>query len=68
MTPVEEYLYKTRNSVLDACNALRIKTPYEQDIELAACSSCSIWLKPIQMKQDLDGYPICENCLAHYGP
>ena len=42
--------------------------PDELDIELVACSSCSIWLKPIQMKQDLDGYPICENCLAHYGP
>ncbi len=65
MTPLDKILYKTRKSVLEA-EAEMIDNNV-CSITLDQCNSCGIWLRPDQLKPDLDGLPICKDCETHYG-
>lgn len=60
------YLYRRKLSLKQACEALNI--PYtESNLEVCQCSNCSIWYKPKELKEDLDGNPTCDICLTYYG-
>lgn len=69
MTPIEQALYKTRKTLLEACAEFSIEYILDsEDFTLKQCNSCGIWLKPVQLKPDLDGLDICNDCLTFYGP
>lgn len=65
MTPLDKILYHTRKTVLEA-SAEMIENNVSL-VTLEQCNSCSVWLKPEQLKPDLDGFPICKPCETHYG-
>lgn len=54
--------------MLEACRELMIEYHPEVEIHLKQCTSCGIWLKPEQLKKDLDELDICTTCLTAYGP
>lgn len=68
-TALSTCLYKRKYTVKEACQILNI--PYSEDLlktlEVCECSNCSIWYKPKELKNDLDGNPTCDICLAYYG-
>jgi len=68
LNSIDYVLYKTRKSVLEACRELMIEYHSEVEIHLKQCTSCGIWLKPVQLAKDLDGLDICNTCLTTYGP
>lgn len=63
MNEIELALYKTRKSLLDITEEFG----YTRDIALLQCSSCNIWLRPLQLLKDLDGLEICKDCKDSYG-
>ena len=67
MNEIEEYLYRTRKTVNQAADEYDIDIDDIEIYELEQCSSCSIWLKFSQLKDDLDGNPICKECWTVYG-
>ena len=67
MTEVESYLYKTRKTIRQACAELGLTFDNEIVTAIEECSSCNIWLRPTALKPDLDGNPICPQCLHFYG-
>jgi formylmethanofuran dehydrogenase subunit E len=67
MNEIEQLLYKTRNTVLDARLELDLEVESVDISNIAACSSCGIWLRPKELKPDQDGMPICKDCLRWYG-
>lgn len=67
MNSLEACLYKTRKNALECAGELGYNNVSEVDIGLSACSDCGIWLKPKEMKKDLDGLPICKDCLTYHG-
>ena len=68
MSPLDQILYKTRKSVLEALTEIGHNDISVGDISLEQCNSCGIWLKSSALKLDLDGYPICNECFTFYGP
>lgn len=67
MNKVEKNLVRTRKTVKQAADECGVDI---DDVELEnidQCSSCSIWLKFTQLKEDLDGNPICKECWSTYG-
>jgi hypothetical protein len=68
LNSLDYVLYKTHKSVLEACRELMIEYHPEVEIHLKQCTSCGIWLKPEQLKKDLDELDICTTCLTAYGP
>lgn len=67
MNSIDKALYKTRKYALDALAELSDNNVSLGDISLEQCNSCSVWLKPEQLTPDLDGLPICKDCVDHYG-
>lgn len=67
MNEIEETLYRTRKTVIDVANEYGIDIEDVEILSLEQCSSCSIWLKFSQLKDDLDGNPICRDCWTAYG-
>lgn len=67
MNPIDKALYKSRKNALEALAELSDNNVSLGDISLEQCNSCSVWLKPNQLIPDLDGLPICKDCLNHYG-
>lgn len=67
MNEIEEYLYRTRKTVNQAAHEHDIDVDDIEIYEIEQCSSCSIWLKFSQLKDDLDGNPICKECWTVYG-
>jgi len=67
MNEIEQLLYRTRNTVLDARQELNLTVEDVELLNIEPCSSCSIWLKPKELKPDQDGLPICRDCLRWYG-
>ena len=67
MNEIEQLLYRTRNTVLDARLELDLEVEAVDINNIAACSSCGIWLRPKELKPDQDGLPICKDCLRWYG-
>ena len=67
MNEVEKTLFRTRKTIRQACSeaGYEYDENYIQHIE--QCSSCSIWLKPSQLKLDLDDNFICTPCWVAYG-
>lgn len=68
LNSLDYVLYKTHKSVQDACTELFI--PYSADtvkVSLCQCTSCGIWLKPLQLIKDLDNLDICKDCYTAYG-
>lgn len=67
LNAVDYVLYKSRKSVLEAFRELMIEYNHELEIHLKQCTSCGIWLKPFQLKKDLDDLDICQDCVTIYG-
>jgi len=67
MNEIEQLLYRTRNTVLEARLELDLEVEAVDISNIAACSSCGIWLRPKELKPDQDGLPICKDCLRWYG-
>lgn len=67
MNEIEEYLVRSRKTVVQACEELDIDIENVKIDNIDQCSSCSIWLKLNQLKEDLDGNPICIHCWIAYG-
>ena len=67
LSSLDYVLYRTHKSVLEACDELMIEYHSEVEIQLKQCTSCGVWLKPQQLKKDLDGLDICTTCLDAYG-
>ena len=67
MNEVEEVLFRTRKTVRQAAEECDISIDEAEIYEIEQCSSCSIWLKFSQLKDDRDGNPICRNCWDAYG-
>ena len=67
MNEIEQLLYRTRNTVLEARLELDLEVEAVDISNIAACSSCGIWLRPKELKPDQDGMPICKDCLRWYG-
>lgn len=65
---INQFLYKTRKSIVDAQRELGLEYVSDHEITLTQCNSCGIWLKPHQMLKDLDGLDICKDCYDAYGP
>lgn len=68
LSALDYVLYKTRKTPLAACAELMIEYHHEVEIQLKQCNCCGIWLKPLQLKKDLDSLDICNDCLNAYGP
>lgn len=72
MSPLDLALYKTRKNVLEACAENGIKYDLnsresQTGLSLLQCADCGIWLKPEELKPDLDGNEICPDCESYYG-
>jgi hypothetical protein len=67
MNKIEELLFRTRKTVRQAAEECDLDIEDVELYELEQCSSCSIWLKFPQLKDDMDGNPICRNCWEAYG-
>lgn len=67
LNAVDYVLYKTHKTVLEAFRELMIQYNSEWEIHLKQCTSCGIWLKPAQLKKDLDELDICTTCEDAYG-
>lgn len=67
LNAVDYVLYRSHKTVLEAFAELMIQYDSEWEIHLKQCTSCGIWLKPIQLKKDLDGLDICQDCVSTYG-
>jgi hypothetical protein len=67
MNRLERHLYKTRKTFRAACHEIGEDIEYACTPELETCTSCDIWLKSDELIPDLDGLPICKDCLSHYG-
>lgn len=67
MNELEQRLYKTRDTVLEARLELDLEVEAVDIYNIAACSSCGIWLKPTALKPDQDGMEICADCRRWYG-
>jgi hypothetical protein len=67
MNKVEELLFRTRKTVRQAAEESDLDIDEVEIYEIEQCSSCSIWLKFTQLKDDIDGNPICRNCWEAYG-
>lgn len=65
MNELERALYKTRSILPHVLLELDLDPEYPCTLE--ECSSCSIWLRPEELTPDLDGLPICRDCLRWYG-
>ena len=65
MNDLEKVLYRTRKTILQALDEFGETELEIENIE--QCSSCSIWLKIPQLRNDLDGMPICNECWLVYG-
>lgn len=67
MNEIENYLVRTRKTIQQAADECGIDIDDVEIDNINQCSSCSIWLKFSQLKDDLDGNPICRNCWEAYG-
>lgn len=67
MNEVEKSLFRTRKTLRQVCSELNIDIDEADVYELDQCSSCSIWLKYIQLKTDADDNLICKQCWDAYG-
>lgn len=67
MNQIEEILLRTRKTALQAADECGIDIDNVEIYNIEQCSSCSIWLKFSQLKDDLDGNPICRDCWQAYG-
>lgn len=71
-SPLDLALYKTRKNVLEACIESGIEYDLnsqesQRHLNLDQCADCGIWLKPEELKPDLDGNGICPDCEQFYG-
>ena len=64
---VENYIYRKKTTLLEACNVLDIDINTVELPNLETCSSCSIWYKSSELVLDLDSNPICKVCKRFYG-
>ena len=67
MNEVEKQLLRTRRALSDVCDDLGIDIEEAEIDDIDQCSSCSIWQKHSQLRIDLDGNPICNQCWQAYG-
>ena len=68
MNKIERALIRTRKTVRQACQETGTD-PEEVDIlDIDQCSSCSVWAKHSELREDLDGNYICRVCWDEYGP
>ena len=67
MNELDSLLYKTRKNVLEIAAELGDNSISLGDISLEQCNSCGVWLKPSQLKPDLDDLRICKDCEGYYG-
>ena len=67
MNKLESTLYRSRRTLLDVCREMGLDIDTVELKELETCSSCSIWRKTRELKDDLDGNPICPECVRFYG-
>lgn len=67
MNLVEKTLYRTRTNIRQVCKELGIDFEEGLVTYLEECAHCSIWLKPRELKPDLDGNPVCTVCLEFEG-
>jgi len=65
MNDLEKVLYRSRKTILQALEEVEDENLEVENLD--QCSSCSIWLKITQLKSDLDGLPICNECWLVYG-
>lgn len=68
MNKIERALLRTRKTVQQVCKEHDIDVEDADVFEIEQCSSCSIWVKIENLKEDLDSNPICQNCWDTYGP
>lgn len=67
MNEIEKYLLRSRKTLVQACTDLDVDIESVNINHIEQCSSCSIWLKIEQLKEDLDKNPICKECWFVYG-
>lgn len=60
---LEAELKGSRKSIRQVCEELGIEIPAY--ISLVQCTHCNIWAK--NLRDDLDGNPICGVCFTFYG-
>jgi len=67
MIEVGTYLYRTRKNLKDAATAFGRPVESFIDLPVEPCASCNLWLFPRELTDDLDGHPVCKECLLYYG-
>jgi hypothetical protein len=68
MNELEKTLHRTRKTLWQVCDDLGLRDEADCVVtNLDNCSSCGIWLKHSSLTPDLDGNPICKECLTFYG-
>ena len=61
------YLYRTNNSIIKACEDLNIEFSSDLLEDLEQCSQCSTWYYSYELIPDQDYNNICKFCVVHYG-
>jgi len=68
MSEIDRTLYRTNLPIREAAKLLGTNVEFvATNTTLTCCSSCNTWLKPKELKPDLDGSPICHICSSWYG-
>lgn len=67
MNEIDKFLHRTNTPIREAAKLLQVSIDEINKTSLIPCSSCSTWLKPKELKPDLDNLLICNLCSSWYG-